>query len=141
MNTANVYDNLYMNMKNRFTVVNDNCEYTLGEYMLMKAGQKKESSNLPAVRSNSHTQTAVTAFLRYVNDKLTLKNPPSKDKVIRRFPFRTSAAAVLSAIIACTLVISYGSSTLKGTSNSTPATVEVSEITSEQDTDFYTTQK
>lgn len=141
MNTANVYENLYMNMKNRFTVVNENCEYTLGEYMLMKAGQKKENSNLPAVRSNSYGQTAVTAFFRYVNDKLTLKAPPAKDKTIKRFPFRTSAAAVLSAIIACTLVISYGSATLRGTNNTTPATVEVSETNNEEISDIYTTQK
>ena len=39
----NVYENLYENMKNRFTVVNNNTEYTLGEIMLIKAGKKKES--------------------------------------------------------------------------------------------------
>ena len=49
----NAYENLYENMKNRFTVVNDNCEYTRGEYMLMKAGMKKEASNLPAERTSS----------------------------------------------------------------------------------------
>ena len=41
MNTVNAYEALYTNMKNRFTVVNDNSEYSLGEYMLMKAGKKK----------------------------------------------------------------------------------------------------
>ena len=120
----NVYENLYENMKNRFTVVNNNQEYTLGEIMLIKAGKKKESSNLPAVRTASSTEKAITAFFDYVNDKLTLKEAPVKDKTIRRFPFRTSAAAVLSAIIACTLVISYGSLTLRSANGKLPATAE-----------------
>lgn len=127
----NVYENLYENMKNRFTVVNDNCEYTLGEYMLARAGMKKEKSNLPAVRTASSKDKAVVAFFRYVNDKLTVKAPPVKDKTIKRFPLRTSAAAVLSAIVACTLVISYGAATLRGTS-SLPSTVEYVE-SAEQD--------
>ena len=122
----NVYENLYENMKNRFTVVNDNCEYTLGEYMLEKAGMKKEKSNLPAVRCASSADKAVVAFFRYVNDKLTLKAPPVKDKTIKRFPFRTSLAAMLSAVIACTLVISYGSAAMNK-ANNLPATVEYSE--------------
>ncbi|MBE6643997.1 MAG: hypothetical protein E7612_01300 [Ruminococcaceae bacterium] len=120
----NVYEDLYENMKNRFTVINDNAEYTLGEIMLIKAGKKKEASNLPAVRTASSTEKAICAFVSYVNDKLTLKAPPVKDKTIRRFPFRTSAAAVLSAVIACTLVISYGSLTLRSANGRLPATAE-----------------
>ena len=120
----NVYENLYENMKNRFTVVDNNEEYTLGEIMLIKAGKKKEASNLPAVRTVSSTEKAITAFFSYVNDKLTLKAPPAKDKTIKRFPFRTSAAAVLSAVIACTLVISYGSLTLRSTNGRLAATAE-----------------
>ena len=73
----NVYENLYENMKNRFTVVDNNEEYTLGEIMLIKAGKKKEASNLPAVRTVSSTEKAITAFFSYVNDKLTLKAPPA----------------------------------------------------------------
>ena len=99
----NVYENLYENMKNRFTVVKDNSEYTLGEYMLVKAGTKKEKANLPAVRSANSADKAVVAFFRYVNDKLTLKAPPVKDQTIKKFPLRTSAAAMLSAVVACTL--------------------------------------
>ena len=136
----NVYENLYENMKNRFTVVNDNCEYTLGEYMLARAGMKKEKSNLPAVRTASANDKAVVAFFRYVNDKLTLKAPPVKDKTIKRFPLRTSAAAVLSAIVACTLVISYGAATLRGTSN-LPSTVEYVESSEQEITENDTTQK
>ena len=71
MNTVNAYDKLYNNMKSRFTVVGDNAEYTLGEYMLMKAGKKTASSKLPVTKSEAANQTAVTAFFKYVNDKLT----------------------------------------------------------------------
>ena len=127
----NVYENLYDNMRNRFTVVKDNSEYTLGEYMLEKAGMKKEKSNLPAVRTASSADKAVVAFFRYVNDKLTLKAPPIKDKTIKKFPLRTSLAAVLSAVIACTLVISYGTAAMRGASNNLPSTVEYVESTEE----------
>lgn len=126
MNTVNAYENLYNNMKNRFTVINESCEYTLGDYMLMKAGKKKEKSNLPAV-NNSSNEKAITAFFKYVNDKLTVKAPPVKDKTIRKFPFRTSAAALLSAVVTCTLVLSFGSITMRNAGNTTPATVEVTE--------------
>ncbi len=136
----NVYENLYENMKNRFTVLNDNCEYTLGEYMLEKAGMKKEKSNLPAVRSASSADRAIVTFFRYVNDKLTLKNPPIKDKTIKRFPFRTSLAAMLSAVIACTLVISYGTAAMRGT-NSLPSTVEYAESAEEDITETDITLK
>ena len=36
--TTNNYDRLYENMKQRFTVATEDNQYTLGEYMLMKAG-------------------------------------------------------------------------------------------------------
>lgn len=124
----NAYDKLYTDMKNSFTVVNNNQEYTLGDYMLMKAGSKKQStSNLPAVRSSASNQTAVTAFFRYVNDKLTVKNPPAKDKTIRAFPFRTSCAALLSAVLACSVLISFGAIGNSKGNTVTPATVEASE--------------
>ena len=41
-------------------------------------------------------------------DKLTIKEPPIKDKTIRAFPFRTSASALLSAVACCALVLSIG---------------------------------
>ncbi len=141
MKAVNVYENLYNNMKNRFTVINENREYTLGEFMLIKAGQKNATSSLPAVRSQNANETAVTAFFKYVNDKLTVKTPPAKDKTIRRFPLRTSLAAVLSAVIACTLLISYGAVTLRGASNTTPSTVEVTESADETSEDYQTTEK
>ena len=133
----NAYDKLYTDMKNRFTVVNNNQEYSLGDYMLMKAGSKKQStSNLPAVRSSVSNQAAVTTFFRYVNDKLTVKNPPAKDKTIRAFPFRTSCAAFLSAILACSVVITFG--LVGNTKGNTvvPSTVEATEQTENVDAEF-----
>ena len=140
MNTTDAYENLYNNLKNRFTVVSDNCEYTLGDYMLMKAGKKKAQSNLPAV-NNASNEKAITAFFKYVNEKLAVKEPPVKDKTIRRFPFRTSAAALLSAVITCTLVLSFGSVTMRSATNNQPATVELTETVEETEDYTYNSQK
>ena len=143
MNTANVYETLYNNMKNRFTIEKNNCEYNLGEYMLMRAGKKiDKTSLLPAERNTAlANRNAISAVFSYVNDKLTLKAPPVKDKTIRRFPFRTSVAAVLSAVIACTLAISYGSAALRNSSGTLPAAAEVSEIEEFDANEYYDVQK
>lgn len=103
------YDALYENMKNRFTVESDGSEYTLGEYMLMKASKKNSSASLPvAVRSSRKTgDSAVLALVSYVNDKLTVKEPPVKDKTIRAFPFRASMSAFLSAAVACSFLLCF----------------------------------
>ncbi len=123
---ANVYEKLYMNMKNNFTVVSENLEYTLGEYMLMKAGKKKTQSSILPVAKTSHTQnTAVSTFFRYINEKLTVKTPPVKDKTIRRFPLRTAAAACLSGVIACSLIFSYGSANMLNSEKSAQVMAEV----------------
>ncbi len=137
MNTVNVYENLYNQMKNTFTVVNDNCEYTLGEYMLIKAGSKKSTSNLPVAKTSSNN-TAITAFFKYVNDKLTVKEPPVKDKTIRRFPLRTIGSAILSAVVVSTLIFSYGVASMNSISNPPSATVENAEIEEDKHTSEYT---
>lgn len=102
----NAYDTLYTNMKNAFTVVNDGYESTLGEYMLRKAAEKNASSNLPV--ASVAKDNAIAAVFSYVQDKLTVKTPPVKDKTMRAFPFRASLAAVLSAVVTCGLVVTYG---------------------------------
>ena len=106
---TNSYDKLYESMKDKFTVVNENTEYTLGDYMLMKAGKKKEDSLLPVLqRSNvGKGERAVAMVVSYVSDKLTIKQPPAKDKTIKAFPFRASASAFLSAVVACTFMLSF----------------------------------
>ena len=127
--TSNAYETLYNNMKTKFTVVNDNSEYTLGEYMSMKANAKSESSNLPAVK-NSTQNHSLSSIFSYVNEKLAIKKPPVREKVMKKFPFRTSAAAFLSAIVVCALMFSYGIFALNS-SNIVP-TVDSEESITEQ---------
>ena len=122
----NAYETLYNKMRANFTVVSDNRNYTLGEYMSMKANARSSSSNLPAVRNDSST-TAITSIVSYVSDKLVLKKPPVRDKVIKKFPFRTSAAAFLSAIVACALMFSYGLFSLNSTSTIPTVDTEIEE--------------
>ena len=96
-------------MKQRFTVSCENGEYSIGEYMLMKADVKKIDATLPvALRSNAtKSEVAVANLVSFVNDKLTIKEPPVKDKTIRAFPLRASASAFLSAAVACAFVFSF----------------------------------
>lgn len=108
MATVNNYEALYTNVKNRLTVVNDNAEYTIGDYMLMKANKKKEESLALANRTSvNHAEQTVAQVVSYINDKLTIKEPPVRDKTIRAFPFRASASAFMSAVVACALVLSF----------------------------------
>ena len=130
MTSTSAYETLYNNMKKHFTVISDNNEYTLGEYMSMKADAKNTASNLPAVRSNVLDTRSVSAIFSYVNEKLTVKKAPVKDKTMRAFPFRTSMAAALSAVVACALIFSYGIFTINGSGN-VPSTVDSGEDVSE----------
>ena len=106
MTSTNAYDRLYNTMKSNFTVVNEKREYTLGEYMLMKANAKTPGTNLPAVRNAD--SNAIGNIVTYVNAKLAVKKPPEKDKTIKKFPFRTSISAFVSALITCALIFSFG---------------------------------
>ena len=96
-------------MKNRFTISESNVGYTLGGYMLMKANEKKAEAMLPVAQRSSATkgERAVATIATYVNDKLTIKAPPAKDKIIRTFPLRASASAILSASVACAFILSF----------------------------------
>ena len=104
------YEKLYVNMKKRLTVIDNESEYTLGEYMSMKASEKKAGSVVAFNDSRALTTSdnAVVSLISYINDKLTVKEPPAKDKTIRAFPFRASASALLSAVVACTFMLSFG---------------------------------
>lgn len=110
MATTNCYDRLYENMKNRLTLVEGESEYTLGEYMLKKAEHKKAQALLPVSERSFSTkgERAIAIISSYVNDKLTIKKPPVKDKTIKAFPFRASASAILSAIVACSFMLCFG---------------------------------
>lgn len=109
---TNAYENLYKNLKNSMTIVENNKEYNLAEYMLMQANKEteEESTILPVATKNYAAvgEKALSAVVSYVNDKLTIKEPPVKDKTIIAFPFRASASALLSAVACCALVLSIG---------------------------------
>ena len=111
---ANPYDALYTNLKNRFTVIHDGKECTVGDFMLIKAGKAEKNTSALTVVSVAHEHHALATIADYVNDKLTVKKAPVKDKTIRSFPFRTSASAILSATAACALVLSCGIFSLSG---------------------------
>ena len=119
----NQYDALYTNLKNQFTVIYNSTECTVGDFMRMKANKRSESS-LPIVTTAART-TSLATIVEYVNDKLTVKKAPVKDKTIRSFPFRTSISALLSATAACALILSCGIFSLTGGSASNvPHTAE-----------------
>ncbi len=101
------YDRLYNSMKESLTVERSDC--SLGEYMLMKAADKKRDAALPvAIRpSATRSERTVALICNYVEDKLTVKAEPEKDTVIRSFPLRTSASALLAAAVVCTFLISF----------------------------------
>lgn len=126
MTNMTAYDKLYMSMKNKFTVTADNCEYSLGEYMSKKANARAESSNLPVAAAKTNQVSTISAIFSYVNDKLTVKKEPVKDKTMRAFPFRTSIAACFSALVACAFIFSFGVFSMKG-ANTLPATVDAEE--------------
>lgn len=110
MTNTNAYENLYNNVKERLTIVDNNKEYNLGDYMLMQVGKEKIEATLP-VEARSYAgvgEKALAMVVSYVSDKLTVKEPPIKDKTIRAFPFRASASALLSAVACCALVLSIG---------------------------------
>ena len=123
--TMNQYDALYTNLKNQFTVIYNGTECTVGDFMLMKANKRSESS-LPI--ATTARNTSIATIVDYVNDKLTVKQAPVKDKTIKRFPFRTSVSALLSATAACALVLSCGIFSLSSANKlaSSPYTAESS---------------
>jgi hypothetical protein len=93
----------------RFTVESDGADYTLGDYMLMKACKKKNEASLPVMQRSYATkrERAVALFLDYVNNKLTIKKPPVKDKTIRAFPLRASLSAFLTSVVACSFLLCF----------------------------------
>lgn len=130
-NTTSNYDRLYENMKQRFTVSADNTEYTLGEFMLMKAGSQKaeSSSSLPVAVKTAVTKSemAVSNIVTFVDDKLTIKQEPVKDKTIKSFPLRASASAFFTAAVACAFLLSFALIGAKALSAPNPANEQTRE--------------
>jgi len=112
---TNPYDALYTNLKNRFTVIHDGCECTVGDFMRMRAGKSKSSESSLTVRATYADRPIIPTVIDFVSEKLTVRAPVKKDRTIRRFPLRTSMSAVLSAVAACALVFSCGIFSLSGT--------------------------
>ncbi len=106
MDTAMTYEQLYSNMVKSFTVDEADCK--LGDYMLMKANAKKSVNNTTslAVSARQSVGTSIASIISYVNDKLTVKQAPIRDRTIRKFPLRTTLSALCSAIVVCCLAIS-----------------------------------
>lgn len=121
----NPYEALYTNLKNQFTVIYNGAECSVGDFMLMKSNKRTESS-LPIVASSAKS-VSIASIVEYVNDKLTVKRAPAKDRTIRKFPFRTSLSAMLSATAVCAIVLSCGILALSGKQTSLPYTAEKNE--------------
>ncbi len=110
--TMNAYDALYTNLRQQFTVIHNGQECTVGDFMRMKANKRAETA-LP-IATTTARNTSLATVVEYINDKLTVKQAPIKDKTIRNFPFRTSLSAILSATAACALIFSCGVFALNG---------------------------
>lgn len=142
MTQTTSYDKLYNNMRQRFTVSQNNTEYTIGEYMLMKADNKKEeSAALPVAVKTAVTRSelAVTNIISFVDDKLTIKQPPVKDKTIRAFPFRASASAFLTASVACAFLLSFvliGAKAMTNTNTVSNETIHSEQIEAESEVTY-----
>ena len=97
-------------MKNRLTVVEGNSEYTLGDFMRMRAESKKNNAMIlgETKAMAEKTESGVAMLLSFVNDKLTIKKPPVKDKTIRAFPLRASFSALISAVVAASFMLCFG---------------------------------
>ncbi len=108
MNQAMTYDKLYNNMVKKFTVENDNTDYTLGDYMLMKARAKRNAMTVAANNGLAVAEsknTSLTTVFSYIGEKLRVKKAPVKDRTMRKFPLRSSLTALCSATIVCALVV------------------------------------
>lgn len=124
----NSYDTLYNNLKDRFTVVYEGCDCTLGDYMLIKAGKKQTSeSSLPAPTTPERSGS-ISNIVDYVATQLTVKAAPAREKTIRRFPLRSSMSAIFTAAAACALVFSFGIFALNNSGALAPYTANGAEI-------------
>ena len=124
----NPYDTLYNNLKDRFTVVYEGCDCTLGDYMLIKAGKNQTSASaLPTTVSNERS-TSITDIVDYVAAQLTVKSAPAREKTMRRFPLRSSMSAIFTAAAACALVFSFGIFALNNSGVLAPYTANGAEV-------------
>lgn len=144
MNSAMTYEKLYNNMVKKFTVEKDNTDYTLGDYMLMKAKAKKTAmttTTTTALTTHEHKTSTLATVLSYINDKLTVKEAPVRDKTMRSFPLRTSFTALSSALVVCALVVSCCFFGASASMNGTDNTVTTTEETEKNETEEITKEE
>ena len=140
------YDELYTSMVQNFTIEKNDTEYTLGDYMLMRAKSKKEtavapvgSSELAVVREVK--EPPLVAAFTFVNEKLKIKEAPVKNRTIRAFPLRTSASAFCSALVICSLVIGCAFFGFKALTGNLDNTVVVTEDEGAIENDTVSTER
>lgn len=104
--TTTAYDDLYENLRKTFCVDCNGHDGTLGEYMQTRAMVLRTQS-LPIRSFGTGRAITLSAIGRYLQDKMTVKVPPVKDKTIRSFPLCTSMSAALSAITVCGLLFTF----------------------------------
>lgn len=110
MNSYNVYEKLYANTKSAFTIIKNDKQYSLGEYMRMKAGNKNQA----AEKKHSTDVSIVSNSFSNIKEKLA-NNKPAK-----KFPLRSAASALLSALIVSSLAISFGAFSKKNINSEVP---------------------
>ncbi len=125
------YGKLYSDMVKLFAVKQDGKDdICLGDYMRSRATETKQleaakakrtkKSNLPVAAKQNETR-AITAFFSYVNERLTVKQAPVRDKTIRRFPLRTALSSAFCAFIICAVMALYGIVGIHGGDNASIA--------------------
>lgn len=138
MNQTMTYDKLYNNMVKKFTVENDHKDYTLGDYMLMKAQAKRNAMTVAketGIAVHEAKSVSLSVVFSNVMEKLRIKKAPVKDKTIRKFPLRTSFTALCSATLVCALVVCctvFGLSGAKNSGNDNIVSVQESDSEIEQ---------
>jgi hypothetical protein len=135
MNSYNVYEKLYADTKAAFTIVKNDKQYSLGEYMRMKAGAKAASAEK---KHNAGVEIASNSFS---NIKSKFSSKASKTKTMKKFPLRTAASALLSAVIVCSLVLSFGSFSGKNIHSEAPTIVEPDVNEVHEETSFILNEK
>lgn len=124
----NSYDTLYDNLKDRFTVVYEGCDCTLGDYMLIKAGKRQTSESALPTPVSDNRVSSVSDIVEYVATRLTVKTAPAREKTLRRFPLRSSMSAIFTAAAACALVFSFGIFALNSSGIVSPYTANGAEV-------------
>ena len=116
---ANAYEKLYDTMKNRFTVIKDNSEYSLGEYMALKSANAQAKAE-EAEKTNM--KNTVSSFFTYLREKFEEKK--TQPKVRRAFPLRSFASACLCALVVISLTLSFDAFATMANESTLPAVTE-----------------